>query len=134
MSAESNSREWIGNQDPDMHQMPFPYPWVVKEMNISGADLFHKHLKELSRWCKNKSNFGLIIEGYQGWGAIFYPKDYVKAMKKWAEKNDALVIVDEIQSGFGRTGKLFAYQHYDIEPDLVVCGKVSLEVYLFLPF
>ena len=36
-----------------------------------------------------------IIEGYQGWGAIFYPKDYVKAMKKWV-KNDALVIVDEI--------------------------------------
>ena len=136
MSAMNpESREWIGNQDPDMHQMPFPYPWVVEEMNISGADLFHKHLKELSRsGVKTNQISAFIIEGYQGWGAIFYPKDYVKAMKKWAEKNDALVIVDEIQSGFGRTGKLFAYQHYDIEPDLVVCGKGILEVYLFLPF
>ena len=36
MSAMNpESREWIGNQDPDMHQMPFPYPWVVEEMNIS---------------------------------------------------------------------------------------------------
>ena len=44
-------------------------------------------------------------------------------MNKWAKKYKALIIVDEIQSGFGRTGKLFAYQHYGIKPDLVICGK-----------
>ena len=44
-------------------------------------------------------------------------------MAKWAKKHDALIIVDEIQAGFGRTGKLFGYEHYYIEPDLVCCGK-----------
>jgi len=118
------AREWIGNQDPDMHQMPFPYPWLMEEMDISGTDLFHKHMKELSDTGVRLNEIAaFIIEGYQGWGAVFYPKDYVKAMKKWAEENNALVIVDEIQSGFGRTGKLFAYQYYEIQPDLVVCGK-----------
>ena len=54
---------------------------------------------------------------------MFYPKDYVKAVKKWADQNGSLLVFDEIQSGFGRTGKLFAFEHYDVEPDLICCGK-----------
>ena len=64
-----------------------------------------------------------MLESYQGWGAMFYPVDYVKAIKKWTNENDSLLIFDEIQSGFGRTGKLFAFEHYDVEPDLICCGK-----------
>jgi 4-aminobutyrate aminotransferase-like enzyme len=44
-------------------------------------------------------------------------------MKKFCVKNNCLFIVDEVQSGFGRTGKLFAYEHFDIDPDIIVCGK-----------
>ena len=54
---------------------------------------------------------------------MFYPVDYIQAVKQWAQKNNSLIIFDEIQSGFGRTGKLFAFEHYDIEPDLICCGK-----------
>ena len=48
-----------------------------------------------------------MLETFQGWGAIFYPKDFVKVLKKFAEKNDILLTFDEMQSGFARTGKKF---------------------------
>ena len=118
------ARTWIGNQDPDMHQMSFPYPWTLEEKNMTGVELFNQHIKGLiDQGVKPDEVAAFIIESYQGWGAVFYPKDYVQAMKNWAEEHDALLIVDEIQSGFGRTGKLFGYEYYGVEPDLVVCGK-----------
>jgi 4-aminobutyrate aminotransferase / (S)-3-amino-2-methylpropionate transaminase / 5-aminovalerate transaminase len=118
------ARSWIGNQDPDMHQMPFPYPWILEENNMTGTELFNQHIKQLvNQGVKPAEVAAFIIESYQGWGAVFYPKDYMQAMKNWAEEHDVLLIVDEIQSGFGRTGKLFGYEYYGVEPDLVVCGK-----------
>ena len=67
---------------------------------------------------------GFMIESYQGWSARFYPNKYLKDLQKFAKKYNALLCFDEIQGGFGRTGKLFAYQHYDnIEPDLICVGK-----------
>ena len=89
------------------------------------------HLDNLfSEGVNPKEIAAFIIESYQGWGAVFYPNDYVQAMRKWSEKNNALLIVDEIQSGFGRTGKLFGYEYYGVEPDLTICGKGISEVCL----
>ena len=69
---------------------------------------------------------GFIIESYQGWSASFYPKHYIKELVEWAKQNDILVCFDEIQSGFGRTGKMFAFEHYGLtykDVDLICCGK-----------
>ena len=67
---------------------------------------------------------GFIIESYQGWSATFYPKKWIQDLIKFAKKNNIPVCFDEIQGGFGRTGKMFAYEHYDIErPDLICFGK-----------
>ncbi len=66
---------------------------------------------------------GIIIETYQGWSARFYPKDYIQALCKWAKKHNILVCFDEVQGGMGRTGRLFNYEHYEVQPDLVCCGK-----------
>lgn len=66
---------------------------------------------------------GIIIESYRGWDARFFNKKYIQSLVKWAKENNILVCFDEIQAGFGRTGKLFAYQHYGVKPDLVCCGK-----------
>lgn len=65
----------------------------------------------------------VILESYHGWGALFYPKSYVQEVAAWCKETGALLIFDEVQAGFGRTGKLFAYEHYEVEPDLVCCGK-----------
>ena len=123
-ATSSDVCEWIGYQDPNMVRIPFPYPWLLEERRITGKQLFEEHLESLFKKGVNEDEItAFIIESYQGWGAIFYPKDYIQAMSEWAKKHDALLIVDEIQAGFGRTGKLFCYEHYDVEPDLVCCGK-----------
>jgi 4-aminobutyrate aminotransferase / (S)-3-amino-2-methylpropionate transaminase / 5-aminovalerate transaminase len=119
-----SAKDWIGNLDPDMIQIPFPYPWVIEKSGKSGKELFHDHIAEIEKQGMVADKIAaFFIEAYQGWGAIFYPKDYVQAMREWTREHEILLVVDEIQSGFGRTGKFFCYEHYDIEPDLVMCGK-----------
>ena len=60
----------------------------------------------------------------QGEGGV-YPADaeYIQAARRICDEKGALLIVDEIQSGFGRTGKMFALQHFDVTPDLLCCAK-----------
>lgn len=66
----------------------------------------------------------VILETIQGASGFKVPKnDYLKKLKKRCEETGTLLILDEIQPGFGRTGKLFAFQHYDIVPDVLVMGK-----------
>lgn len=67
---------------------------------------------------------GVILETIQGGAGFIEPKDdYLKKVKQRCEEVGALLILDEIQPGFGRTGKLFGFQNYNIVPDIVVMGK-----------
>ena len=66
----------------------------------------------------------LITESYQGGaGSIIPPGDYMQRLKKWCEDRDILFILDEVQSSFGRTGKMFCYEHFGIQPNLLTLGK-----------
>ena len=67
---------------------------------------------------------GFMLETFQGWGAVFYPKDFVQAIEKICLDNNILLAFDEMQAGFGRTGKSFGFMHYEVTPDLIACGKV----------
>jgi acetylornithine/N-succinyldiaminopimelate aminotransferase len=67
---------------------------------------------------------GVVLESIQGASGFRLPQnDYLKKLKKRCEEVGALLILDEIQPGFGRTGKLFAFEHYDMVPDVLVMGK-----------
>ncbi|MBW7870956.1 MAG: aspartate aminotransferase family protein [Flavobacteriia bacterium] len=67
---------------------------------------------------------GVVVETIQGAAGFRVPEnDYLKKLKNRCEEVGALLILDEIQPGFGRTGKLFAFQHYDMIPDVLVMGK-----------
>ncbi len=67
---------------------------------------------------------GLIVEPYQGTsGFIFPPKGYLKKLEAWARKRGIMFILDEVQSSFGRTGKMWALEHEGLEPDILVLGK-----------
>ena len=66
----------------------------------------------------------LITEPYLGGGGSFHPqKEYMQLLERFCRKHDILLIFDEVQANFGRTGELFAFTHYGIEPDVVVLGK-----------
>jgi 4-aminobutyrate aminotransferase-like enzyme len=66
----------------------------------------------------------LITEPYLGGGGSFHPQpEYVRLLERFCRDRDAVFIFDEIQSNFGRTGPLYAFSHYGVEPDLVCLGK-----------
>jgi acetylornithine/N-succinyldiaminopimelate aminotransferase len=66
----------------------------------------------------------VIIETIQGEAGVVLPEnDYLKKLRKKCDETGALLILDEIQCGFGRTGKLFAFQHYGIDPDILCLAK-----------
>ena len=67
----------------------------------------------------------VMLELIQGEGGVnILDPEYVKELVKYCNDNDILVIVDEVQTGVGRTGKLFAHQNYGILPDLMTVAKV----------
>ena len=71
-----------------------------------------------------KKTAGVILETIQGGAGFIFPEDnYLQKVKKRCEDVGALLILDEIQPGFGRTGKLFGFQNFDVVPDIVVMGK-----------
>jgi len=66
----------------------------------------------------------LITEPYLGGGGSFHPqKEYIQLLARFCHERDILFIFDEVQANFGRTGSLFAYTEYGVEPDIVVLGK-----------
>tara|TARA_B100000900_G_C20554728_1_gene706285 strand:- start:146 stop:1381 length:1236 start_codon:yes stop_codon:yes gene_type:complete len=124
MSGNAQQKKWIGLKDKNIHHLPFPYPWVLKKNKISPEKFLNDSIKKF----KSKFNIendicGVMLETFQGWGAIFYPKGYIKLLSKICKKNNILVCFDEMQSGFGRTGKMFGYEHYQVKPDLICLGK-----------
>ncbi|MBI2064080.1 MAG: aspartate aminotransferase family protein [Candidatus Yanofskybacteria bacterium] len=117
--------ENIGYKDPYIYLLPFPLPWEnhgSKKYDWSAR--FHQDMAVLKKQGLNfKDIAGFMVETFRGWGAIFYPKAYIQELAKFARKNKSLVAIDDIQGGLGRTGKLFAYEHYSIKPDLLCLGK-----------
>jgi LysW-gamma-L-lysine/LysW-L-ornithine aminotransferase len=72
----------------------------------------------------NEETAAVILEVVQGEGGVYPAKgEYIRAARRICDQRGALLIVDEIQSGFGRTGRMFAVQHFGVVPDLLVCAK-----------
>lgn len=66
----------------------------------------------------------LITEPYLGGGGSYHPQaEYVQLLQRFCRENDIIFIFDEVQANFGRTGQLYAFTHYGVEPDIVVLGK-----------
>jgi len=123
MSSNAEQKAWIGYEDPNIHHIDFPYPWLVSEQQ--GEEFLNKQLDSLKQRGLNLETdiAGFMLETFQGWGALFYPKSFVKAIRKFTEKNSILLAFDEMQAGFARTGKKFGFEHYEVSPDLFACGK-----------
>jgi len=66
---------------------------------------------------------GIIIEAFRGWDSYFWNPKHIRELSNVCYKNKGLLIMDEMQSGFYRTGDKFAYEYYDITPDILCIGK-----------
>lgn len=125
MGYNPSQKEWIGYLDPNIYHLPFPYEWR-KEAIANPREYFQIHIAKLleeKKLVADKDLCGFMIETFQGWGAVGYPPEFIEAIEKFARKHDMLITFDEMQAGFGRTGELFGYMHYNVEPDILCCGK-----------
>ncbi len=93
-----------------------PIPGKVKFCKFNDS----KNLKRLV----NKKTLAIIIEFVQGDGGInICNKEFAKTIKEICKRKKILLIADEIQGGIGRTGKIFAYKHYGVSPDIITTAK-----------
>ncbi len=128
MAGKPASWKWIGNLDPCIYHLPCPTDPFADMSQIYdeewGKNKFEEDIKNLERFGVDLDTIaGAIFEPYQGWAALFYPIGYIKALREFLTERDALLVADEVQSGFGRTGKLFGYEYYGIDVDIICCGK-----------
>ena len=91
--------------------------------NCSCSRICEKSIQSIKNLI-NKNTCAVLVEPIQGEGGIITPQDgWLKQLRALCDENNVLLILDEIQSGLGRTGKMFAYEHEGIKPDGLILGK-----------
>jgi len=114
----AGQKSWIVNEDPAIVTAPFPDGYWQADTSF-GA--FLATLEK--RGMKPENVAGVIMETYQGVGPDFAPVEFVRQLSEWCRKHNVVLTFDEVQAGFGRTGKFWAFEHYGVTPDLICCGK-----------
>ena len=115
----------FGPYAPEVYRAPFPYPY---RMNMTAQESIDFCIQELERMFVGDvapdQVAAIIIEPVQGEGGFMVsPPGFLRALKEVCEKHNILFIADEIQSGFCRTGRMFAVEHDGVEPDLMIIAK-----------
>src|SRR5246500_1576490 len=107
----------------DVYRIPFAYPYRAEKG--ATAETFAHHLEDaFKRSVAPESVAAVIAEPVLGEGGfVVPPRDYFAALQKICRNHGILFVADEVQSGFGRTGKWFASEHFGIEPDLIAMAK-----------
>jgi len=111
-------KKWIVGEGSTFVQVPFPDGYKNEDVSF---ELFLSTLKDLK--VKPEEIAGVITESYQGVGPDFLPVEYAQNLERFAREHDIVTMFDEVQAGFGRTGKMFTFEHYGVKPDLIACGK-----------
>jgi 4-aminobutyrate aminotransferase-like enzyme len=114
----AGQKTWIVNMDPAIINVPFPDGYWEEDCSF---DTFLRAIE--SKGLKPENIAGVIMESYQGVGPDFAPVEYIQKLRAWCTQHQVVLTFDEVQSGFGRTGKFWAFEHYGVTPDLICCGK-----------
>jgi len=108
------------DEDPAIITAPFPDGYWQTDTSF---DAFVKSVA--ARGLTPETTAGVIMETYQGVGPDFAPVEFVQKLRAWCDANHIVLTFDEVQAGFGRTGKFWAFEHYGVTPDVICCGISS---------
>ena len=114
----AGQKSWIVNEDPAILNAPFPDGFWQTDTRF---EVFLSAIEQ--HGLKPENIAGVMMETYQGVGPDFAPVEYVRRLAEWCRQNSVVLVFDEVQAGFGRTGKFWAFEHYGVTPDLICCGK-----------
>ncbi len=118
-------RTGFGPLPSGVYVSPFPYAFRLKmtEAEVSAYALEQlEHL--LASQTAPKETAAILIESVLGEGGyVVPPKSFMKGLREICNRHKILLIFDEVQSGFGRTGKWFAFEHFEVEPDIITAAK-----------
>ena len=126
-ASRASHRAHFGPLIPGVHHVPYPFyrRSPGNQTPESGARESIQAIKTLFRHEVPPDEFAAVfVEPIQGEGGyIVPPAEYLPMLQDLCRKHGILLVVDEIQSGFGRTGKMFASEHWGLEPDIVCAAK-----------
>jgi len=115
----AGQKDWIVNEDSAIITVPFPDGHWQQDVSF---DRFLEAVEK--KGLKPENIAGVMIETYQGVGPDFAPVEYIRRLAEWCRQHQVVLTFDEVQAGFGRTGKFWAFEHYEgVTPDLICCGK-----------
>jgi 4-aminobutyrate aminotransferase/(S)-3-amino-2-methylpropionate transaminase len=120
-------RQNFGPWAPEIYQVPYPYeyrrPAGMAAESLGGACV--EAVRQLFKTTVPAERVaGILVEPVQGEGGfVVPPPDFLPGLRKLCTEHQIPLIVDEVQSGFGRTGKMFATEHTHVEPDVIVLAK-----------
>jgi 4-aminobutyrate aminotransferase len=120
MTSKLVYKQGFGPLAPEVYRSPAPYPYrgVSTEDGLAGLELlFKQDVDPESVAC-------IVLETVQGEGGFIpMPTEFIHGLKEVCERHGILYVADEVQSGCGRTGPVWAIEHHGVEPDLIVSGK-----------
>jgi 4-aminobutyrate aminotransferase/(S)-3-amino-2-methylpropionate transaminase len=113
---------------PEIYRAPMSYPYrdglLDKELATDGELAAARAISVFDKQIGAANLAAVIIEPIQGEGGFIVPAEgFLPALLEWCRKNDVVFIADEVQSGFARTGAMFACEHEGIDPDLICTAK-----------
>ena len=127
VAGSMKTKRRFGPQLPGSILAPFPYFYRDFYNSETEEECGDRCIENLDRIVESTSTGDLgavITEPYQGGaGFIFPPEGWLKKLEQWAHDRGLLFILDEVQSGYGRTGKMFALEWEDLQPNMVCLGK-----------
>ncbi|WP_049898996.1 diaminobutyrate--2-oxoglutarate transaminase [Natrinema sp. J7-1] len=128
LMGDTAAKEPVPGLMPDVHHLPYPYEFRCP-FGLGDEDCWRTSAEYVERTLSNPESgivdpAGMILEPVQGeGGAVPAPAEWLREMRRLTRERDVPLIVDEIQTGLGRTGELYGIEHADIVPDVMTLSK-----------
>ncbi len=128
LTADESHKEGVGPLVPGVRFIPYPYRYrnpfgcPDDDVDLQAAENLERVLSDSHSGYSKPA--AVILESVQGEGGTIIPtKRFMQRVREICDRHDVLMICDEIQAGLGRTGKMFAFEHFDIVPDIITMSK-----------